>query len=98
MSHEPFFGEFSAPLRGEGFSASENSGSLLSFLFGIENYLLSIGKQAIDTPEERAAVVKFIMDGFDTYIAPQMRRPAIAAIVRNNISRMVQEFLETLAK
>ena len=89
-TQHPLFGALEAASVQPGFS-------FLSFLNALESYLLTLGKQAIDTPEERASIEAAIQAGFDKFVAPLMR-PIAAAVVRKNLMAFIDDMLTQLAR
>lgn len=97
QSLEPFFGDIEAPMRGAGdLTPSARGLSLLEFLQGLDDYLVALAKQAIDTPEERAAIVAHVLAGYDTYVAPRLG-PLMSRVFRKNLKTILDDVLAGLA-
>lgn len=90
---------FGASQTGRDFGALASFGAdraIGSFQMTVVQYILSLGKQAIDTPEERQKLKDAVLKAFDTYLAPYLG-PVMLRIARKSLDNFVTNALEQLA-
>ena len=74
-------------------AAPSSAGGILD---AVEQWLLTLGANFIDTPEERAAIVAVVMQFYDQVTAGKVG--IFARIIRGQVQNVIESVLESWAK